>query len=146
MTTRILIVAALAAASAVAQQEVPSAPGQEQPDEQQYQGPSILSRDKSMVAERGGKLLDFRYYGEVDGVYDSGLLPISVSPTGAVPNFGSFGEEIGFGVIGSRTRRKDKISLEYHGSYRHYSNISYLDGTDQYLDLAYSRYLSRHII
>jgi hypothetical protein len=146
MTTRIIIVAALSVASAVAQSDIQAPPDQEQPDEQQYQGPSILSRDKSMVAERGGKLLDFRYYGQVDGVYDSGLVPVSVDPTGAVPNFGSFGEEIGFGVIGSRARRKDKISLEYHGSYRNYSKVPYFNGTDQYLDLAYSRYLSRHLL
>ena len=43
-----------------------------QDPDQTYQGPSILSRDKSLIGERGGKLLDFRYYVEVTGIYDSG--------------------------------------------------------------------------
>ena len=145
MNTRIVILAAWTTAFAAAQQ-LPPQPDQDQPEEQQYQGPSILSRDKSMVAERGGKLLDFRYYGQIDGVYDSGLVPVSLDPVGGVPSFGGYGEEIAFGAIGSRTRRMDRISLEYHGSYRHYSNNPHFDGTDQYLDLAYSRFLSRHVL
>ena len=43
----------------------------QQDTDQTYQGPSILSRDKSLIGERGGKLIDFRYYADVTGVYDS---------------------------------------------------------------------------
>jgi hypothetical protein len=124
---------------------------QDQPDqnaqdqEQTYAGPSILSRDKSLLGERGGKLIDFRFYGELTGIYDSGLTPVTVTPQGDVPSIGSFGLEAGFGVIGSRSWAHDKLSLEYRGTYRHYTNNSYFDGTDQFLDLAYSHLLSRHI-
>lgn len=119
---------------------------QSTPDQEQtYAGPSILSRDKSLIGERGGKLIDFRFYGELTGIYDSGLTPLAVDPQGQVPSFGAYGVEAGFGVIGSRSWAHDKLSLEYRGTYRHYSNQSYFDGTDQFLNLAYSHQVSRHI-
>ena len=40
--------------------------------DQSYSGPTILSRDKSLIGERGGKLLAFLTYAEVTGIYDSG--------------------------------------------------------------------------
>ena len=124
-------------------QDQTAASAQEQ--EQTYTGPSILSRDKSLIGERGGKLIDFRFYGELTGVYDSGLTPLVISPQGTVPSFGAEGVEVGFGVIGSKSWVHDKLSLEYRGTYRHYTNHSYFDGTDQFLNLAYSHQLSRHI-
>jgi hypothetical protein len=112
-----------------------------------YAGPSILSRDKGLLAERGGKLLDFRFYGEVTGIYDSGLTPISTDAQGNLVNVGAnYGVEAGFGVIGSRQWKRDKLSVDYKGTYRHYATNSYFDGTDQLLNLAYSRILTKRII
>ena len=143
MSLKILMLAGLAGALAAAQQDDQALV---QEPAQQYEGPSILSRDKSLIGERGGKLLDFRYYGEVTGVYDSGLTPVSIQPTGNVPNVGSYGAAVGFGVIGSHTRQKDKISLEYHGNYQHYTNNPFFDGTDQFLNLKYTREITRHVL
>ena len=143
-----LCAAALAFAPHRLQAQDPSSetqPGQSSDQEQTYAGPSILSRDKSLIGERGGKLIDFRFYGELTGIYDSGLTPLVVDPQGNVPSFGAYGVEAGFGVIGSHTWMHDKLSLEYRGTYRHYSNHSYFDGTDQFLNLAYSHLVSRHI-
>ena len=76
-----------AAGCILAQEQKPDDPkpsdanaSDQNPDDRQdldptYQGPSILSRDPSLIGERGGKLLDFRYYVEVTGIYDSGLAP-----------------------------------------------------------------------
>src|SRR5579862_3756504 len=83
--------------------------------DQTYAGPSIISRDKSLIGERGGKLIDFRFYGEITGVYDSGLTPVTVDSQGGVPSFGGYGVEAGFGVIGSKSWVHDKLSLEYRG-------------------------------
>src|SRR5690242_6373060 len=116
-----------------------SADQTQQEPEQTYEGPSILSRDKSLIAERGGKLLDFRFYGEVTGLYDSGLTPVATNAQGNLINVGAnYGMEAGFGAIGSRRWRRDKLSLEYKGTYRHYTSASYFDGIDQFLNLAYS--------
>ena len=124
--------------------ETSPAPGQQDQD-QTYAGPSILSRDKSLIGERGGRPIDFRFYGEIMGVYDSGLTPLLVNPQGDVPNIGAYGAEVGFGVIGSHRWVHDALSLEYRGTYRNYSNHSYFNGTDQFLNLAYSHLLSRHV-
>ena len=119
---------------------------QQQP-EQTYEGPSILSRDKSLIGERAGKLLDFRFYGEVTGIYDSGLTPVATNAQGNLINVGAnYGVEAGFGLAGTRKWRRDKLSLEYKGSYRHYTNNSYFDGMDQFLNLAYAHRLKRRLL
>ena len=138
MKRRIIALALTAAAFAVAQSDSP---------EQQYAGPSILSRDKGLIGERGGKLIDFRFYGQITGIYDSGLAPVSVDSAGNAVNVGAdYGVETGFGVVGSRTWNRDKLSLEYHGSYKHYTNNPFFDGTDQFLNMTYSRALKRHVM
>ncbi len=125
---------------------------QKTPDEKQkeanqtYEGPSILSRDKSLIGERGGKLLDFRFYGEVTGIYDSGLTPLATNAQGDLVNVGGqYGAEAGFGVIGSRKWRRDQLKLEYKGSYRRYSGTGSFNGTDQFLNLAYAHQLKRRL-
>jgi hypothetical protein len=113
---------------------------------QEYQGPSILSRDKSLLGERGGKLIDFRFYGQLTGVYDSGLTPVAVDANSNLIDVGgSYGLEAGFGVVGSRRWKRDELSVEYRGNYRHYVNNTYFDGIDQFLNLAYGRVLSRRL-
>ena len=119
----------------------------QQDTDQTYQGPSILSRDKSLIGERGGKLLDFRYYADVTGIFDSGIAPVTTNAQGSLINVGGTeGVETGFGVVGSRRWKRDRLSLEYKGSYRQYSNNEVVQGLDQFLNLAYSRRLSRRII
>lgn len=111
---------------------------------QGYEGPSILSRDQTLIGERGGKLLDFRLYGSLTGVYDSGLTSVSTDQNGKLLDTGgNYGTEVGFGAFGTKTWRKDSVNLEYHGAYRHYTTNSFFDGTDQFLNLRYGRILSR---
>ena len=113
---------------------------------QEYGGPSIVSRDKSLIGERGGKLIDFRLYGSVTGVYDSGLSPVATDAGGNLVNpGGNYGVEAGFGVIGTKTWRRDSLAIEYHGTYRHYTSTSSFDGTDQFLNLRYGRALTKRI-
>jgi hypothetical protein len=125
-------------ALAQSQQQVQSSPSDE------YAGPTILSRDKSLIGERGGKLIDFRYYGEITGIYDSGLTPVVTDANGNLSQVGAnYGVEANFGVVGSRHWRRDQLSVDYRGSYRHYTNNSFFDGTDQFLNLRYAHVLSR---
>lgn len=113
---------------------------------QEYQGPSILSRDPTLIGERSGQLIDFRLYASVTGVYDSGLTPVSVNSTGSlVSPAGDAGVELGFGAVGSKTWKRASLSLEYRGTYRHYANNAYYDGTDQFLNMRYGRILARHL-
>lgn len=111
---------------------------------QQYEGPSIVSRDRTLIGERGGKLLDFRVWVAVNGVYDSGLVPVSTDQTGHITSVpGSEGVEARFGASGSRQWKRNSLSLDYSGSFRHYVNNSLYDGVDQFLSLRYGRILSR---
>ena len=113
---------------------------------QEYQGPSILSRDKSLLGERGGKLIDFRFYGQLTGIYDSGLTPVAVDANANLVNTGaSYGIDAGFGVFGSRRWRRDQLNIEYRGNYRHYPTSPYFDGIDQFLNLGYARVLTRRL-
>ncbi len=113
---------------------------------QEYQGPTILSRDKSLIGERGGKLLDFRFYGTVSAVYDTGLTPVLANPDGTVQHVsGQYGVQGGFGVIGSKIWKRDQLSLEYSGTYRDYPSYHYFSGFDQFLNLRYARILQHHM-
>lgn len=135
-----------AVAAAQNQQGASTAQGQQggvSTEPSTYEGPSILSRDRSLIGERGGKLLDYTFYGAVTGVYDSGLVPVSVNSSGQIPSTGAYGLEGSAGVTGSRTWRHDRLSLEYNGSARHYPNASYYDGIDQFLNLSYYHQFNR---
>ena len=141
-----ILCALFAAGCILAQEQTPNDQTAQDPD-QTYQGPSILSRDKGLIGERGGKLLDFRYYFDVTGIYDSGLVPLVTNAQGNLINVGgAYGVETGFGVIGSRRWKRDKLSLEYKGAYRQYSVSDVAQGLDQFLNLAYSRQLTRRLI
>ena len=107
-------------------------------------GPSLLSRDNGLLAQRGGKLIDLRLYGEITGVYDSALAP-APSQNGPVKALPDYGIESGAGVIGTRSWRHARLSLEYKGRFVQYARDSLLNGSDQFLDLAYSQFLRPHL-
>ena len=147
--TRKLLAAGLLAAGMLAGQPQPPPDSAQEPSQEpakEYQGPTILSRDKSLIGELGGKLLDFRFYADIMGACDSGLTSVATDANGNLARYGSnYSVEGGVGVIGSRQWRRDKLSLEYKGSGRHYTGNSFFDATDQYLNLSYAHALSRRL-
>jgi hypothetical protein len=142
-----ILCALFAAGCILAQEPNPSGQTDQSSDpDQTYEGPSILSRDKSLIGERGGKLLDFRYYAEVTGIFDSGLVPLTTNAQGNLVNVGgAYGVETGYGVVGTRRWKRDKLSLEYKGAYRQYSVSDVVHGLDQFLNLAYSRRVTERL-
>jgi hypothetical protein len=136
---------ALLAAGFVRAQDQPDSGAQDQ-QEPTFEGPSILSRDPSPIANRKGKLLQFRLYGEITGVYDSGLTPVAVDAQGKlVESAAAGGLESRFGFTASRQWSRAKITMEYRGAYREYQNNSLFNGLDQFLNLTYSRLLRQHL-
>ena len=97
-----------------------------------------------MLGQRAGKLIDLRLYGEISGVYDSGLA-LAPAQNGTIKAVPDYGVETGAGVIGTRSWRHARLSLEYKGVFRQYARDSAFNGSDQFLDLAYSQYLRRHL-
>lgn len=107
-------------------------------------GPALLSRDDGIFTQRGGKLIDLRLYGEITGVYDSALAPASpqAGPAKALPDYGL---ESGAGVSGTGNWRHARLSLEYKGRFLRYARDSLFNGSDQFLDLAYTQILRPHL-
>ncbi len=111
-----------------------------------YAGPSILSRDRSLIGERSGKLLDYSYYVDITGSWDSALVPVSATSTGALNSTGgTFGLSVGYGFTGTRTWRHDKLAVDYTGDFREFPTASFFDGTDQFLNLSYWHQFSRKL-
>lgn len=114
--------------------------------EEPYEGPSILTRDSTNAGQRGGKLLDFQLWGEITGVVDNGLTPVSLNSSGQLNTVGNlYGVEGGFGASGSRSWESDQVSLDYRGDWRQYTPVTTFNGTEQFLDLQWKHRLSRHV-
>jgi hypothetical protein len=140
------VYAVLAVFAGLAAAQTPDAQPPADQGEARYDGPSILSRDRSLIGERSGKLLDYRFYGEVTGIYDSSLIPVATNQAGGlVRTGGSYGVQAGFGVTGSKSWRHDTLAVEYHGTYSHYINNPFFDAIDQFVNMTYKHVFSRHM-
>jgi hypothetical protein len=132
-------------ASTSALSETPGTPLTPDPTDSGYDGPSILSRDDSLSHGTKGAIDVFGLYAQIIGVYDSGLIaPTEVQGRPTAP-VASFGEEANFGANAAHRWRRGKLSLEYRGAYRQYTNAPAFDGLDQFLQLNYSQALLRHL-
>lgn len=110
-----------------------------------FDGPSILSRGSLSAGRRGGDQVQFRFFGQVSGIYDSGLLPVATTTEGKPQSSGLAGEEAMVGVYGYRTYRHSSLGLDYRGDFRHYSRNSYYDGSDHIFTLEYMTQPTRRI-
>lgn len=111
-----------------------------------YQGPAILSRP-SDTGMRSGQQVDLRFWASVSGIYEDGLLPFRVDDKGnliEVKNL--YGVEAALGGYGLHNWRRAQLRLDYTGTFRHYQENSYYDGSDQSLNLKYSYQKSQHMI
>ncbi len=127
MGSRIVILGLLAAALLFAQD-----------DDESYQGPSILSRLTPTLGERGGQVIDIRPYVDVAGVYDNGMIGVSVNSLGQViPAPAEEGVTVGFGVTGTKRWQHDILSVDYRGTYTDYQPLNYFNGLSQFLGLNY---------
>ena len=109
-------------------------------------GPSVFGQAKSVLAQRDGKLIDLRFYGEITGVYDSALVPATSPANGQPAAVPDYGLESGAGIIASRRWRHARLSLEYKEKFRQYARDVTFNGSDQFLDLVYEQLLRRHLM
>ncbi len=109
-----------------------------------YSGPAILSRGETPGASTAAPVA-FRPYIGVSGIYDTGLVPVSVTPTGGVPSTDLYGVEANMGAYTYRSWKHTTLGLDYRGDFRHYPNASYWDGTDQFLSLILTHRPSKRI-
>lgn len=129
-----------------AQQE-PPAPDEAQPDSTQpeYAGPAILSRG-NVVGNFGlPRTFRFRPYLAVNGIYDYGVTPVSVTPAGVIPKFSGYGVEAIAGITGVRSTARTTVSLAFQALYRDYAGGSYFNGADENLSLAIGHRLGKRL-
>jgi hypothetical protein len=126
--------------------ETPAIPAAPDARESAYDGPSILSRGSNLSPATKGAMNAFGLYAQIIGVYDSGLIAPAVVQGKQVNALASYGEEANFGANASHRWRRGKLSIEYRGSYRQYTNAPAFDGLDQFLQVTYSEALARHLV
>jgi len=108
-----------------------------------YEGPSILSRGVGPVMGGGGELIRLRPFIGVNGLYDSGLTPVSVDSQGRLLEDDAYGAEVHFGALGYHSWRRTVLGLDYRGNVRHYTQKTYYDGSDHQLSLGVTHQFSR---
>ena len=88
----------------------------------------------------------FRPFIGLNGIYDDGLLPVSVNSQGRIPTADLFGVELALGLYGFHTWKHTTLALDYKGNFRHYSDRSYYDGSDQFLSLILTHQPNKRLV
>jgi hypothetical protein len=92
----------------------------------------------SQFFERGNFV---NYYAVANAVYDT-YAP-TLNSSGQTVQGGGFGYDVGGGISAYHAWSKATLSLSYSGNYRHYSSNFFGNGTNQDLNLSYTRRLAR---
>ncbi|HTM49079.1 MAG TPA: hypothetical protein VL285_10375 [Bryobacteraceae bacterium] len=111
----------------------------------EYGGPAILSRGGSSSLFAPSRSIRFRPYLGVNGTYDTGLTPVSLTSAGDIPDDASIGGSIELGVSGYHRFKTVQVGLDYRGSYNHYSRNSYYNGTEQLLSFLFTKQATRRV-
>jgi hypothetical protein len=115
----------------MAQSDAPQPDSSTTSDE--YSGPAILSRGEIPAGQTVAPVA-FRPYIGLSAIYDTGLVPVSVTSTGQVPSTDLYGLELNLGAYAYHVWKHTTLGLDYRGDFREYST-SFWDGTDQFLSL-----------
>ena len=110
-----------------------------QTDLSSYQGPGVSSPGVGDIGTRSGEQVNLRVWGGVSGVYDTFLQPAITDSKGdliTIPDI--YGVEATWGAYGVHSWRRAQLGLNYTGSYYHYANASFYDGSDHALNLGYT--------
>lgn len=100
-----------------------------------------MGRSSGAGMARRSTQVRMRFFGSVQGVYDSGLTAYSAD-TGTVSNVSAWGVQVRGGVYGVKNWRRTDLSLNYIGGYRAYTKETGMNGTDQSLMVGLSHNFS----
>lgn len=99
-------------------------------------GPSILSRGTGNSGDRVGEVNAFKFFAGASGVYDNGLTPLSVDPSGNLISVNHlWGLEANAGAYGRHRWSHGSIGMDYTGDYRNYTAKSFYNGSDNVVGL-----------
>ena len=111
-----------------------------------YLGPAVLSSGAGTIGYRSGQQVDLRFYGGIDGFFDSSIQPVEVDSKGNLITLkGLEGVEGNIGVYGSHAWKSAQLGVDYRGIFRAYNGNSGYDGIDQSLVMGYSWQESRRV-
>ncbi|MEO8660745.1 MAG: hypothetical protein ABI693_19905, partial [Bryobacteraceae bacterium] len=110
-----------------------------------YAGPSILSRGVEQAGRRGSETVRFRFFGQVNSLYDTGLLPVASTAEGGAVSDALLGVEAQLGAYGYHRWRHSSLGFDYRGTYRNYGQNTYYNGSDHTLGLGYATQVSRRV-
>jgi hypothetical protein len=108
-----------------------------------FAGPTILTNGVGGVGRRAGQDVNLRFFGNVSGIYDTGLTPFATKDGQLASPDGQYGMEAGLGAYGTHNFRRSAIGVDYNGNFRHYASASNYDGSNQQLAIGYTAQLSR---
>ena len=127
----------------MAQSEAPPAEAAPATSDEGYSGPAILSRGEAPASQTAAPVA-FRPYIGLSAIYDTGLVPVSVSSTGGIPSSDLYGVELNLGAYLYHVWKHTTLGLDYRGDFRHYTS-SYWDGIDQFLSLVLTHHPTKRV-
>ena len=107
-------------------------------------GPSILSRG-GRIGTRGTELGALTFSAGVDGIYDTSMGGLVLSPDGTLQQVSGAGVEARATLFGTHRWRRSSLGINYLGSYSEYTGNDYLNGTTQTLGLDFSKQHSKKL-
>ena len=112
-----------------------------------YLGPGILTRGAGDIGMRAGQDVSLRFFAGATYIYDNGIQPFALDKDGHLLTIdGMRGIEASLGAYGVHNFRHGRLGLDYRGGYRHYTENSNYDGTDQTLALGYTYQKSKRLL
>ena len=111
-----------------------------------YLGPGVLTRGAGNIGDRSGQQVDLRFFADVSGVYDNGIQPFALDSKGNLLQvIGLYGVQAQVGAYGSHRWSRALLGLDYNGTFYHYNNASFYDGSNHNLALGYTYQKSRRL-
>lgn len=111
-----------------------------------YGGPGVATRGGRGAGNRGTEPVNIRPYVGVQAIADNGLTVVGLNQQGEIVNPGTlYGVEAVVGAYGTKAWKRNQLGMDYQGTYRHYSNNSFYNGSDHMLGLSYSSQVSRRV-
>jgi hypothetical protein len=111
----------------------------------EYGGPAILSRGETPAMMQSPAPIAFRPYIGLSAIFDNGIVPATVTSTGQIPTPDVYGVELNLGAYTYRTWKHTSLGVNYSGNFRHYSQQTFYDGTDQLLALILTHAPSKRV-
>lgn len=108
-------------------------------------GPTLPSQRGIGAIRSAEGLFRIAPYLGINGIYDTGLAPLTLGADGVFPSRSAAGVDLSFGLTGSKAFRRTLMSLMYRGGYSHYPKISYLSNSNHQGALGVTHAFSRRL-